>query len=356
VTEQIPTSKRRSLGGQIAGSVGTTTVLPLLICLLCCGSGCNALRQRRVQQVAHSTARQFSLRGFDALQAQKYDDAEALFSESLRHSPNDERAHWGLAEVLYQRGDRQTAAKHMQEAAKVSGNNPEMSVRLGQMHIDAGRVVEAIQQADLALSIDWQHAGAWELKGRALERAGKNREAMEAYHRALMSQPNNALVQLALAALYQREGKPQRALATLERLSDSQNNQYCCASAYLIKGAALASLGQTEESRACLVEAGQLTDAQDPHSFIQLAQLQAQNGDLADARSCLGRALNLQPDNPAALQLQSELDQKFGDPLGPIDTIATPGKSNINTVAGPSKRQPIPMPPAKTGSKSRNSP
>lgn len=322
--------------------------MPLLICLLGSSLGCTAIRQRRAQQVAHSTARQFSLRGIDALQSQKYEDAEALFSESLRHSPNDERAHWGLAEVLYQRGDRQTAAKHMQEAAKVSGNNPEMSVRLGQMHIDAGRVAEAIQQADLALSIDWQHAGAWELKGRALESAGKNGEAMEAYHRALMSQPNNAGVQLLLASLYQREGRPQRALATLERLSDSQNHQYCCASAYMIKGAALASLGQTEESRACLREASQLTDIQDPKLFLQLAQLQARNGDLADARSCLGRALNLQPDNPAALQVQRELEQQFGVSPGPIDTIATTSKSSINSVSGPLKPPASPLPIRKT--------
>lgn len=256
-------------------------------------------------------ARQFSLRGADALQMQKYDDAEALFAEALRRCPTDERAHWGMAEVQWRRGNCQTATHHMEEASRMSGNNPDLLVRLGEMHLQAGRLAEAQVQADLALSHHRQHSGAWQLRGHIHEQQQQWQEAIQCYHRALMSQPNNSTVQLALAGIYQRQGRPQRALATLERMADLQSQEYHSANTWLLKGQALANLGQVEEAKKCLRDASLRADPNDFSLFLQMAQLQTEVGEWAEARASLGRSLSLNPEHPEALALQQKLDQKF---------------------------------------------
>lgn len=327
---------RQHLLGTIKQTAGCTA-----IAVAVCGSlgGCRAFRQKRDDPSALTMARQFSLRGADALQQQKYNDAEALFSESLRLSPTDERAHWGLAEVLYQRGDCQAAAVHLQEAAQTSGNNPDLLVRLGEMQMKAGKSDQAMIQADLALSVDWQHARAWELRGRVLESRSQWQEAQEAYHRSLMSQPNNPSVQISLANIYQRSGRPQRALATLERMSDLQNPHYDSTTIWLLKAAALASLGQVKESRLCLKEASQRASSKDLDLFLQMAQLQAEIGDLADARVSLGRVLSQQPQNPQALSIQQHLEQKFRELPVSSQSVATTQTADILTVSGSIKPQ-----------------
>lgn len=324
-----------------------TILLGMLLVVICFNLGCRSLVKNQQKQMALRTARQFSLRGADALQQHKYSDAEALFSESLRHSPTDERAHWGLAEVLYQRGECQNAAQHMNEAAKMSGSNPDLMVRLGEMQYESGMIDQAIIQADMALANDWQHAKAWELKGRVLERRGLADEAIEAYHRSLMSQPNNPAVQISLASVYQEQGRPQRALATLERMSDLQNPEYDKANTWLLKGAALASLGEAEESRTCLREASLRANGQDVQLCLKLAKLQADLGDLADARANLGLVLSQDPGNQAALLVQQHLEQKFLEMPAPRGAIVKTPKINTmhaSTIISPQQQRAVTSP------------
>lgn len=273
-------------------------------------TGCSVLR-RGQNAAAITEARQFSLRGADALQSQRYDDAETLFAEALRRSPSDERAHWGMAEVQWHRGDCAMATEHMLEASRMSGNNPDFLVRLGEMHLEAGRFAQALTQAESALAANRQHAGAWELLGRIHQEQQQWQKAIECYHRAMMSKPNNATVQLALAGIYQRLGRPQRALATLERMTDHQSPEYQSAQVWLLKGQALASLGQIEDARLCMREAATGAAPNDTQIFLQLARLQAEFGELAEARMSLGRVLSVEPDNVGAIALQQTLTKQF---------------------------------------------
>jgi tetratricopeptide (TPR) repeat protein len=139
-----------------------------------------------------------------------------------------------------------------------------------------------------------------------------------------MSRPNNPSVQIALANIYQRSGRHQRALAILERMSDLQNPEYNAATTWMLKGAALASLGRIEESRACLREASERSTNKDQNVRLELAQLQAKMGDLADARANLGRVLSQEPNNPAALNVQHNLEKMFQDSSsGNLDVAAS---------------------------------
>lgn len=272
--------------------------------------GCHSLRPgQHARELL--TARQLSLRGADALQQQKWSDAESLFSEALRHSSSDDRAQSGFAEVLWQRQQAAEAIKHMALAAELSGGNPDYLVRLGQMYFEQNDFDRAAAQADAALRGHRHHVDAWTLKADVLRRQGEFDQAIEFYHRALIHRPDSPSAQIALAELYRATSRPQRALATLERLADRRSTDEVPPRAWLLKGQALADLGSYNEAVNCLREAARSTAKDQTPLLIELAQTQFQLGDIVDARICLGQALQRDPHNPHALALQKQLDQSF---------------------------------------------
>jgi tetratricopeptide (TPR) repeat protein len=102
-------------------------------------------------------ARQLSLRGTDAFQRNRDQDAELLFSQALSESPQDERAHWGYASVLWKSGDKRKALEHMNEAFRLSGRNPDYAIQLGQMHLDLGQFDSAKALAIDVLAVNRNH-------------------------------------------------------------------------------------------------------------------------------------------------------------------------------------------------------
>lgn len=272
--------------------------------------GCRALRANR-QSRELTAARQLSLRGAEALQQKKFGDAESFFSEAIRQSPADERAQSGYAEVLLQKGQVQAATNHMTQAVEISAGNPDLVVRLGQMHLEQGALTQALAQADLALRTQRTHAGAWALKGDVLRQQEKLPEALDCYHRSLIYRADAPQVQIALAEIYRQIGKPQRALATLNNLADHYSPEQIPPRAWLLKGQALADLNEDAEAKRCLRLATQYAGESQCGLLLELASAQYDCGDLAEARLCLGRVLQQEPSNPNALQLQSQLDQSF---------------------------------------------
>ena len=277
--------------------------------------GCRALRANR-QTRELTAARQMSLRGTEALQQKKYGDAESFFSEAIRQSSADERAQSGYAEVLLQKGQVQAAIEHMTSAVaisavEISGGNPDLVVRLGQMHLEQGELPLALEQADLALRNQRTHAGAWALKGDVLRQQHQLQDALDCYHRSLIYHSDAPQVQIALAEIYRQLGRPQRALATLNNLADHHSPEQVPPRAWLLKGQALDDLGEDVEAKRCLRLATQYADESQCGLLLELASAQFDCGDLAEARLCLGRVLLQEPSNPSALQLQGQLDQSF---------------------------------------------
>ncbi len=279
-----------------------------LLVMLLVHSGCHSLRARR-QTRALSDARQNSLRGAEKLQQQKLEEAEFLFTEALRSSSADERAQAGMAEVLWQREQSRQAIKHMTQAAAISGGNPDYLVRLGEMNLQQGALDEALAQAEAALLNQRRHAGAWTLRGKVLQQRGQWEEAMTCYHRALSEQPQNAPVQVALAEIYRQVGRPQRALATLDAMTDGQAVDRIGPEAWMLKGQALADLGETSAARNCLRNAALCCGQDATEQLLAVARVQLETGDFAEARNCLDRAFEHDPYNPTALQLQAMLDR-----------------------------------------------
>lgn len=274
--------------------------------LLASSVGCRAISQygESKQSIA---ARRLSRQGLEAMHAGQWDVAEDLFSDALELTATDDRAHWGLAESLWQRGEKQAALKHMEEAVRLSASDPRMIRRLGKMYLDLDRVADADRQSLAALQADRQSAEVWGFRGDCLMKLGDHEGALAAYHQALALQPDFSDVQLEIAELYRQQGRYDRLLATIDRLQDSIGESGVCPSrAHMLRGIALHQLQRYSDAQRCFHDAI-ASDPNNPEPHLHLAALLLEQGDAQSARAPLQQAIALSPQTPSAIALAQQV-------------------------------------------------
>jgi tetratricopeptide (TPR) repeat protein len=300
-------------------------------------SGCGILRNRTEnKQLVH--ARQLSLRGADALQRARSQDAELLFSEAIKQSPMDERAHWGYATTLWNRGDQAKAIEHMREAIRLSGDNPQYLVQFGEMLLKVGNYADAEAAANAVLANNHKNPAAWALLGNVHQAKREWDDARNCYQRALLIQSDYPEVQLKLAEVYRTLGKPQRSLAVLDRMVDLHNTASHDAEALLYRGLALADLNRTQEAAETLAKASERLPAEDVQKQLQIVHAQHRIGELVAARITLGRVRSNNVEIPEVSRLQSMLDMSFAhlsDPVKPLLEPSSQDFSNPSLMASP---------------------
>lgn len=274
------------------------------------GAGCRSLRQAGPDNRT-VRARQLSLRGADLLRRTRYDDAQTLFSQAIDQCPTDERAQWGFATTLWQDGQHQVAVEHMKEAVRLSGNNPEFTVQLGQMYLALDNIPQARLQAETTLQSHRDRADAWALMGDVQTRQADYANALESYHRALLIQSDYPSVQLSVADLYRQLGRPSRSLATLDRMVDMHPSDYDHGEAQLVRALALIDLEREDEAVVALKAAGNGLPSGNLNRQVQLITAQYKTGEIVEARVSLGKLLQSHPHDPVANQLKFQLDNSF---------------------------------------------
>lgn len=241
------------------------------------------------------------------MHAGQWDVAETLFSDALELAGTDDRAHWGLAESLWQRGEKQTALKHMEEAVRLSASDPRLMQRLGKMYLDLNRVADADRQSLAALQADRQSADVWGLRGDCLVKQGDHEGALAAYHQALAIQPDFPDVQLAVAELYRKQERYDRLLATIDRLQETVGDgEVCPARAHVLRGIALHHLQRPVDAQRCF-QVAIARDPDNPEPHLHLAALLIEQGDAQAAREPLQRAIALSPQSPDAIALAHQV-------------------------------------------------
>jgi tetratricopeptide (TPR) repeat protein len=294
---------------RLQGAYPTLTLLFLTCALL--PAGCRIFRGHKVSDESIAVARQLSLQGIDAQQRGQWDRAEMLFATAILKCPNDDRARNGYAESLWQRGACADAISHMEEAVRLSGNDPERLVRLGQMYRSRGDLAQAARMAQRAIVSDSQSAAAWALRGSVQQAQGQRTEALASYHRALSYELNLPDVQLAIADIYAQENRPQRALATLQSLAASFAPARTPAEVLFREGLALRALGRIQDSVQALAEAAAQRNPP-PELLYELARSQLLTGDSPAARHTVAMALRSYPRHVACLALAEELSATEG--------------------------------------------
>ena len=274
-------------------------------------SGCRALRCRKVSDESINEARQLSLQARDAEQKGRWEQAEEFYASAVARCPSDERARCGYADALWQRGARMDAVAHMEEGVRLSGDDPERVVQLGKMYLERGELHRAAVQAEKAISANRQLASAWALRGDVQRAEGSRTEALASYHRALCYQPQYPEVQLALADVHSQQGKPQRALATIQNLAEHYPaGQIPCEISHR-QGLELRTLGRYRESAECLAAAARQPNPS-AELLYDLARSQSLAGDRAGAGQSVAAALRLKPEHGPAQNLQQELASQQG--------------------------------------------
>ncbi|WP_404306324.1 tetratricopeptide repeat protein [Neorhodopirellula lusitana] len=251
-------------------------------------------------------ARRLSRQGLKAARQGDWKVAETLYSEALDVSSNNDAAHRGLAETLWQRGLTEDAVKHLRQAVQLSAGDPKHLQRLGRMYLEMGRVEEAARQCEIALQSDREWAAAWALWGDLEAAQNRHDSALAAYHRALSLQPDYPYVQLQAAEIYHQQGRQDRLLATLDRYHPSQaastsqmDGRLAIGRADLLRGLAMRDLGRHEEATQYLIAAAQKNPA-DVTARLQLAASAISSGQTSSAQAWLAQAMQIDPEAVAA--------------------------------------------------------
>ncbi len=149
--------------------------------LVCCGCALVGHERPVPKQLAQS--RQASQRGISALDRGDWDKGEALLAEAIQLCPLDPEPHRHYAEALWHRGAKEQALAEMQEAARLSGDNPALAVRTGEMCLDMGRIADCDRLADQAVVLDPRMGAAWALRGEVALNEGRLDDALADLHR-----------------------------------------------------------------------------------------------------------------------------------------------------------------------------
>lgn len=264
-------------------------------------SGCTGLGARYGRDDV-VLARQIARQGADAFHSGDWKRAERYYSKAVDICAVDERVRARYAETLWNLGQRQRAIEHQREAVRLSGDAPELMVRLGEMYLAQGEVQRADRLVQRAIDSGRESAAAYRLQGDILQRKGKWPRALAAYHRALSIQPEYPEVRMAVARGYQRAGRPQRALATLRSVAETYPPGESPPEVHYWQGVALASLGRYSRAvqRFATAESRGLESAD---LLFRLANAHYLAGEKRAAQTVLDRAMQLDPHHPYASRL-----------------------------------------------------
>jgi len=146
------------------------------------------------------------------------------------------------AELLAARGQDAAAAEAYRMALTSADEDPYVLARLADALDRSGDAEGADEALAAGLQIDARSEAVWLASGKIAERRGSFERALEAYERAEAAAPNASDAPFALAALLERSGNSERAIAVLER--------FAARNAELERGAARSAGAEAELLRA----------------------------------------------------------------------------------------------------------
>jgi tetratricopeptide (TPR) repeat protein len=167
-----------------------------------------ALRRHEAPVVTRGVSRAGALaQGYEALQADRLDEAEAHYTQALRLSPRHPDALLGLGAIAERRGDIAAAVAHYRRVLQVEPEHPVALAALAE-HVGGADPLATESRLRSALAAQPQAAPLHFALGNRLAEEGRWSEAQQAYFQAHVLAPDNADYAFNLAVALDRLRKP----------------------------------------------------------------------------------------------------------------------------------------------------
>ena len=154
-------------------------------------------------------------RGIESARAGDFDQAIALFVESVRIDPGLAEAHSQLGAARLAAGDDVAALPHLERALEIDPQFADARYNLGLLAHRGGRFGDAVTQFEIAVAIRPDYYDAHLGLGTDLHRVGRLVEAAEHLRRAVTLRPHQARPCKRLAAALSAGGAFEDAMAVL---------------------------------------------------------------------------------------------------------------------------------------------
>ena len=226
----------------------------------------------------------------------RHDDAASLYARVLEMRPGDADVHCNLGNLRLAQGDRAAAAASYARALDADPSHAAAHVNLGKLRLDEGRTEEALASFRAALAVSPALLEAYTNAGIALIRLDRLEEALSVFEAVRALDPDDAQTLRNTAAILERLGRFEDAIALFE--SHHATHAADAESEFQI-GNLRHAMGAPEAAIAHYRGALDL-DPTVPEIHNNLATVLVETGRDDEALECLGEALRLRPDFPAA--------------------------------------------------------
>jgi tetratricopeptide (TPR) repeat protein len=261
--------------------------------------------------------RRLSQQGVAELERGRQKEAEELLAKAVKTCSIDPEARRHYAEALWSRGARAEAVGQLEQAAPYCGADSAFWVRLAEMHLALGRIDEAGKCAQQALDLDPKSAAAWAVHARVMRSAGYPQQALADNLRTLGYAPQDRQILLEVAELYRELNQPERALQTLQTLSDTYAPGEEPAQVAYLTGLACLALGRYDNAVERLAEAIRRGPAT-PEMYCKLGEAHLMAGRPGEAAQAARQALVMAPQDASSRQLLERIETASRPPQGSL--------------------------------------
>lgn len=227
-----------------------------------------------------------------ALQARRFDDAEALFKKFLKRQPSHVGA-LNLLTITLMSSERFAEAEpFIARALKLDQRSDVSFYNYGLILKRLGRPQEALAQFTSALQRNGAACESWNNRGTVFNYLGQYEQALADFDQAIALNPSYAGAYCNKGRALSELGRPDAALTTYDK---ALTLNPALVEAWLGKGNACAAAKRDEDAIAAFEKAATLKpDMAVAHS--RLGDVQKETGRIDEAREAYARALKLDPD------------------------------------------------------------
>jgi len=227
---------------------------------------------------------------------ERLEDSEAECRRALAENPNFAEARYLLAQLLFTRGEKQTALQELERAYRDAPKNPEIARELATRYEEAERWADAYA-IWRRLASAFQNNPEWRWhSATCAERLNLWQEAQADYTELTVTQPQFAPAWVNLGRVHLAQGDYEGALSCFTRAIELNPED---ANAFFNAGDALYRLG-AYEAAAETYTLGLQRDPQNAQGFFVLGNAYFQMGAYEAAMMAFQQVLALQPDHHAA--------------------------------------------------------